>query len=77
MEHGIASTSVTAAVHIAVAAINPDSGDEIMTSPITDVVTIIAILFQNVIPIFADVDSLTGSLNPESVKKRITKKLRP
>jgi len=70
----IASTSGTAALHIAVATVNPDPGDEIITSPITDMGTIIGILFQNAIPVFADVDSLTGNLDPESARKKISKK---
>ena len=73
---GIATTSGTAALHTAVAAINPDPGDEIITSPITDMGTIIAILFQNAIPIFADVDPLTGNLDPESVRRKITNLLK-
>ncbi|MDH7480861.1 MAG: DegT/DnrJ/EryC1/StrS family aminotransferase [Armatimonadota bacterium] len=74
VRHGIASTSGTAAIHIAVASINPNPGDEIITSPITDMGTLIGILFQNAIPVFADLDPETYTLLPESVEACITSK---
>ncbi len=74
VKHGISSTSGTAAIHIAVASINPNPGDEIITSPITDMGTLIGILFQNAIPVFADLDPETYTLLPESVEARITSK---
>src|SRR5205809_629584 len=35
----VASTSGTAAIHVAIGALNPEPGDEIITSPITDIGT--------------------------------------
>jgi len=69
---GIAVTSGTAALHLALGVINPDPGDEIITTPITDMGTVIPILYQNAIPIFADVNPHTLNLDPEDVKKKIT-----
>lgn len=70
--HAVASSSGTAAIHLAVAAIAPDPGDEIITTPISDFGTIAPILAQNAVPVFADVDPLTGNLDPESVAAAIT-----
>ncbi|MBC8232790.1 DegT/DnrJ/EryC1/StrS family aminotransferase, partial [bacterium] len=50
------STSGTASLHVGVAMVNPNPGDEIITSPITDIGTIIPIIYQNCIPIFADIE---------------------
>lgn len=72
VKHAIASTSGTAAIHVAVGTINPNPGDEIITSPITDMGSIIGILAQNAIPVFADLDMQTYTLLPESVESCIT-----
>jgi perosamine synthetase len=72
VKHALAVTSGTAAIHTAVGAINPDPGDEIITTPLTDMGTIIGILYQNAIPIFADVTPGGYHLDPESVRKQIT-----
>ncbi len=74
LKHGIASTSGTSAIHVAVAAANPNPGDEIITAPITDMGSLIGILFQNAIPVFADLDPKTYTMLPESIEARITPK---
>ena len=72
--HCTASSSGTAAVHLAVAAINPNPGDEIITTGLSDAGTVIPILAQNAVPVFADVELTTGMLDPESVRSKITDK---
>ena len=71
-----AITSGTAAIHTAVAAIDPEPGDEIITSPVTDMGAITPILYQQAIPVFADVDPITLNVTAESVKQRITARTR-
>lgn len=68
----VASTSGTAAIHVAVGALNPEPGDEIITAPITDLGTIIPIVAQNAIPVFADVDPHTFTMDPADFERRIT-----
>ena len=58
-------------MHAAVAAVDPEPGDEIITTPITDMGALTPILYQGAIPVFADVDPLTGNVTPDSVKARI------
>lgn len=70
------TTSGTAAVHAAVAAVDPEPGDEIITSPITDMGAITPILYQTAIPVFADVDPLTYNVTAETIAKRITRRTR-
>lgn len=72
VKHAITSTSGTAAIHVAVAMINPNPGDEIIVPPITDMGTIIPIIYQNAIPIFADVRPDTWTMNTEALEKAIT-----
>lgn len=69
--YAVASSSGTAAVHIALGALDLNPGDEVITAPITDLGTIIPILFQNAIPVFADIDE-TYNIDPADVERKIT-----
>lgn len=71
-EYCAASTSGTSAIHVAVGAVNPNPCDEIIAAPITDMGTVIPILAQNAIPVFADIDPLTYNVTPQSIEERIT-----
>jgi len=72
----VASTSGTAAIHVALGAINPEPLDEIITTPLTDLGTVIPILACNCIPVYADVDPLTGNMTAETIAARITPRTR-
>ncbi|MBT5873261.1 MAG: DegT/DnrJ/EryC1/StrS family aminotransferase [Candidatus Latescibacteria bacterium] len=76
VDFAIGSTSGTAALHVAMGAINPNPGDEVITGPITDMGTIIPILFQNAIPVFADTNPDTYTMDPEDVERLITPRTR-
>ena len=67
-------TSGTAAVHTAIAAIDPEPGDEIITTSITDMGAITPILYQTAIPVFADVDPLTYNVTAETIAPKITER---
>jgi dTDP-4-amino-4,6-dideoxygalactose transaminase len=66
------TTSGTAGIHTAIAAIDPEPGDEIITSPITDMGAITPILYQTAVPIFADVDPLTYNVTAATIAPKIT-----
>jgi perosamine synthetase len=74
--HAIACSSGTACIHLALAALDLEPGDEVIVPPITDIGSILPILWQNAIPVFADVDALTMVLDPNEVEKRITPRTR-
>ena len=74
--HSYACASGTNAIHAAVAAIDPAPGDEIVTSPITDMGAITPILYQTAIPVFADVDPVSGNLTAETIERVIGPKTR-
>ncbi len=69
-----ALASGTAAVHTAVAAVNPSPGDEIISTPITDMGAITPILYQSAIPVFADVDPRTYNVTAETIAPQITRR---
>jgi dTDP-4-amino-4,6-dideoxygalactose transaminase len=69
--HVHACSSGSAAVHTAVAALDPEPGDEVVTTPITDMGAISAILFQSAVPVFCDVDPLTLNVTAETIGPKI------
>lgn len=74
--HAVSCSSGTAALHLAVAAVDPAPGDEIIVPPISDMGSVLPIIAQNAVPIFADLDPATGCLDPEDVRRRITPRTR-
>ncbi len=67
-------SSGTAALHIAIAASGIGPGDEVITSPITDMGTVIGIIYQQAVPVFADLCPHTYNLDVADVQRRITPK---
>src|SRR5213594_1765610 len=67
-------SSGTAALHIAVAAAGIGPGDEVITSPITDIGTVIGVIYQQGVPVFGDLGGSTYNLDPTDVERRITPK---
>lgn len=74
LKHLFPCSSGTASIHVAIAALRLKPGDEIILSPITDMGSVIGILYQQLVPVFADVDPRTYNLDPEAVRKAITPK---
>lgn len=72
--YAVASSSGTAAIHVALGALGVSVGDEVITSPITDMGTLVGILYQNAVPVFADVDERTYNITAASIEKVITKR---
>src|SRR5690606_8126977 len=72
VKYSVATSSGTAAIHVALGAAGITVGDEVITSPITDQGTLVGILYQNAIPVFADLDPHTYNMDPASIEARIT-----
>ncbi len=70
----VAVNSGTAALHIALDLIGVDSGDEVISTPMTAEPTNTVILNAGGTVVWGDVDEKTGLLNPEDVEKKITDK---
>lgn len=71
-EHVVTCSSGTAAVHIAIAAAGIGPGDEVITTPISDIGSVAGILFQQGVPVFADLGASTYNLDPQAVERAIT-----
>jgi perosamine synthetase len=63
-----ACSSGSAAIHAAISAIDPEPGDEIVTTPITDMGALTPILYQSAIPVFADVDPDTLNVTAKTIE---------
>jgi len=74
VKYAYACNSGSAAVHTAIAAINPNPGDEIVTTSITDMGALTPIIFQGAIPVFADVDPKTLNVTVETIEKVLSEK---
>jgi perosamine synthetase len=72
VKHAIAVSSGTTALHIALAAFGIGPGDEVIVTPYTFIASDTCVLEQNAIPIFADIDPVHLTLDPEDVARRIT-----
>lgn len=72
----VATTSGTASVHAAMIAAGISPGDEVITAPITDMGSVIPILFQGAVPVFADLEPHTYVLSPQAVEASITDRTR-
>lgn len=74
--HALACSHGSAAIHCAVAAINPEPGDEIVTTAITDMGALTPILYQGAIPVFADVDPDTCNITADSIERVLSHRTR-
>jgi perosamine synthetase len=71
-----ACSSGTAAVHTAIAALDPEPGEEFVTSSITDMGAITPILYQGAIPAFAEVDPRTCNVTAETIEPALNERTR-
>src|SRR5438045_92419 len=74
LQHVMNCSSGTAALHIAVAAAAIAPGDEVITSPFTDIGTVIGIVFQQAVPVFADLEPRSYHISARTVEPLITPK---
>lgn len=71
---GHACSSGTAALHTAFAAIDPEPGDEFITTPVTDMGALTPILYQGAIPVFADIDPHTYNVTAATIEAKISER---
>lgn len=69
--YAVSFNSATTALQAAVGALGIGPGDEVITSSYTMAASASAILLNNAIPVFADVDENSSCLDPASVRSRI------
>ncbi|MBF25771.1 MAG: pyridoxal-5'-phosphate-dependent protein [Flavobacteriales bacterium] len=70
----IATSSGSAALHIALILSEIGNGDEVITTSMTAEPTNMVILQSGAIPVFADIDCQSGNLDPDSVESLISER---
>ncbi|MFD5622205.1 DegT/DnrJ/EryC1/StrS family aminotransferase [Streptomyces yangpuensis] len=66
-EHGIAVSSCTTALHLALVALDLGPGDEVIVPSLSFIATANAVRYVGARPVFADVEEATGNLTPVTV----------
>ncbi len=74
--HGVAVTSGTTALHLAVAVAGIRPGDEVLVSASTNIATALAVIHNNAIPVPVDSESVTWNLDLDLVEPLITSRTR-
>jgi dTDP-4-amino-4,6-dideoxygalactose transaminase len=72
VKHAVSVNSATSGLYAAVGAAGVGPGDEVITTPWTMTATAAAIIVNNAIPIFADIELDTFCISPADVEKKIT-----
>lgn len=70
--YAIAHNSGTSTLHTCLAAAGVGAGDEVISPAQTVIMNSFAILHQNAIPVFADIEPDTFNIDPKDVEKKIT-----
>lgn len=73
-KYAVAVSNGTAALHLACLSAGLKKGDEAITSPITFLATSNAVLYAGAKPVFADISSDTLNIDPDRIKKCLSKK---
>ena len=76
LQHALATTSCTTALHLGLAALGIGPGDEVIVPAFTWVATANAVLYCGATPVFADVRRDTYNIDAEDVARRLTTRTR-
>lgn len=72
-KYAVAVSSGTAALHTAAFAAGINSGDEVITTPMTFAASANCVLYQGGMPVFVDIDKKTYNIDPLKIKKKISR----
>jgi dTDP-4-amino-4,6-dideoxygalactose transaminase len=72
--HGVATTSCTTALHLALVASGVGPGDEVICPSYSFIATANAVLYAGATPVFADIEADTWNIDPADIGKRVSPK---
>jgi perosamine synthetase len=75
VDHAVAASSGTAAVHLALSVLNLSAGDEVIVPDFTMISPILAVLACGALPIPVDADD-TWNINPDGIERVLTPRTR-
>ena len=70
--HGVATSSCTTALHLALVLHGLGPGDEVVVPSFTFIATANAVLYTGATPVFVDIDPHTHNIDPDAVERAIT-----
>lgn len=74
VRYAVSFNSASSALQAAVAALGVGPGDEVITTPYTMSATASAILYNNALPVFADISEENFCIDPEKIKSLVNSK---
>lgn len=75
-QHGVAVSSCTTGLHLAVHLLGVGPGDEVVVPSLSFIATANAVRYTGATPVFADVDTATGNLSASTVEPVLTDRTR-
>lgn len=72
VNHAVAVSSGTAALHLIAAALGIGPGDEVLVPSFTFAASVNVILYVGAVPVFVDIEPDTYNLDPEDLKRKVT-----
>jgi perosamine synthetase len=72
VRHAVAVSSGTAALHLIVKTLGLGRGDEVLVPSFTFAASINVLLYENITPVFCDIELATYNIDPSDLEKRIT-----
>lgn len=72
--HAVAVSSGTSALHLSLAALDIGKDDEVIVPSLTMIAAVLPVLYVNAKPVLVDVDIKTGCIDPNQLKRKISKK---
>jgi len=71
-KYGVGVNSGTSGLHLCVRAMDLQAGDEVITTPFTFIATANCLLFEQVKPVFVDIDPESYNIDPGAIEAAIT-----
>jgi perosamine synthetase len=76
VQHAVAVNSGTAALHLIVRALGLGPGDEVLVPSFTFAASVNALLYEGVTPVFVEIEPETYNLDPDDLRRKITRRTR-
>jgi len=74
VNHAVATTSGTSALHLAVASLNLKKGDEVIMPSFTMIAPALAVAYTGAKPVFVDAEPKSWTIDVSKIEEKITKK---
>ncbi len=76
VRHGVTTTSGTTALHLAIASLGIEPGNEVIMPDLTIISCPLSVMYTGATPVFVDIDPITFTIDPTRIEKKITKRTR-